>query len=448
MNIKIYTLGTLFAMSAILTSCGGSTDGGNPPSTFDNTGIFLDSAVEGLYYSATPSGRTGVTDSLGQFNYITGDTITFTVGGTNSAVVLGEAVGTSTILVEDIADGTSGTKTAKIAILLQSLDDDNDADNGINVSSINFDATQSATTKAILDSELESGTHTFTLANIQNFKGTTTGVVLVTKASATAHIAETKKNKGDATVKNSRAVFAITILNGENDTLQTGSVSDKRVSMKVKSEHLTPTAITSASIDSSIEDVTLTSTQTHTSAYVASQIYVEFINKSVNNPESTRFGLLSRLRHSSGFNENVIKNQIYIECDSTVSTSCASDIALSRWIKNDNEITSSAGSATAYATRVPRNLSISKGGGNGSPHTFSFNNAILTEDDLGLSLDDNDEYVIDKVSLRTRARYAGTNTFVISTFDNLKLNGQLKDDFNDGIDATVFTNPTTTYNYR
>ncbi len=177
---------------------------------------------QGLNYSATPSGRTGVTDSLGQFNYVAGDTITFTVGGTNSAVVLGEAAGTSTILVEDIADGASGIKTAKIAILLQSLDDDNDADNGINVSGINFDATQSATTKAILDSISESGTHTFTLANIQNFKGATTGVVLVTKASATAHLVETKRNKDNVRIENGKLVSKLTLFDAD----QSSSIKD------------------------------------------------------------------------------------------------------------------------------------------------------------------------------------------------------------------------------
>ena len=63
-------------------SSGGDGGGGGAPSAAAPlSGVFVDSPVQGLGYSATPSGLSGVTDANGRFNYNAGDTMTFTLYG-------------------------------------------------------------------------------------------------------------------------------------------------------------------------------------------------------------------------------------------------------------------------------------------------------------------------------------------------------------------------------
>jgi FG-GAP repeat/Divergent InlB B-repeat domain len=67
-----------------LAACGsgGSDGGGGPvPAAAPLAGTFVDSPVQGLGYTTTPSGLSGVTDVNGQYNYMAGDTVTFTLYG-------------------------------------------------------------------------------------------------------------------------------------------------------------------------------------------------------------------------------------------------------------------------------------------------------------------------------------------------------------------------------
>lgn len=79
MVLKLIACATLF-----LSACSGGGDGGPPPSPPAATplsGTFIDSPVQGLGYSTSPSGLSGITDANGQFNYNQGDTVTFTLYG-------------------------------------------------------------------------------------------------------------------------------------------------------------------------------------------------------------------------------------------------------------------------------------------------------------------------------------------------------------------------------
>lgn len=72
-------------LAAVTVACGGDGGGsgstGAPPAATPLTGVFLDSPVQGLGYSTTPSGLSGITDANGQFNYDQGDTVTFNLYG-------------------------------------------------------------------------------------------------------------------------------------------------------------------------------------------------------------------------------------------------------------------------------------------------------------------------------------------------------------------------------
>jgi hypothetical protein len=68
--------------AALIGGCGGGGGGNDTPQpTPPLQGVFVDSPVQGLGYTATPSGLTGVTDARGQFNYRAGDRITFLLYG-------------------------------------------------------------------------------------------------------------------------------------------------------------------------------------------------------------------------------------------------------------------------------------------------------------------------------------------------------------------------------
>ena len=120
------------ACVSLLVACGGGSSSSNddtPPTTL--TGIFNDSPVDGLAYSCAPSGMSGITKNGGTFNYVAGDSCTFSLG----AVTLGSAAGAGIITpVELVANGSPSHDTVvNIVQLLTTADDDGDLSNGINI---------------------------------------------------------------------------------------------------------------------------------------------------------------------------------------------------------------------------------------------------------------------------------------------------------------------------
>lgn len=101
------------------------------------TGFFMDSAVNGAHYK-TSSGIEGTTDGRGKFTYNEGDSVEFSLG----KIVLGEAEPSTDGLITPknlvTADETPSTDEENTIILLlqtlQSLDSDNNPENGITIS--------------------------------------------------------------------------------------------------------------------------------------------------------------------------------------------------------------------------------------------------------------------------------------------------------------------------
>lgn len=84
-NSRLYSVGLFFCLvglAGLLDSCGSGDGGGGgaPPPAAPLSGVFIDSAVQGLGYT-TSSGLSGTTDANGRFNYNSGDTVTFTLFG-------------------------------------------------------------------------------------------------------------------------------------------------------------------------------------------------------------------------------------------------------------------------------------------------------------------------------------------------------------------------------
>ncbi len=112
------------AVAAVLAGCGG---GGDPAPT---TGVFLDSAVEGLEVAAGSAARTR-TNAQGEFSCLPGDTVSFSIGG----VALGSTACAAVVTPLQLA-GVGEPKDARVVnrlLALQLLDEDNDPSNGIRI---------------------------------------------------------------------------------------------------------------------------------------------------------------------------------------------------------------------------------------------------------------------------------------------------------------------------
>jgi hypothetical protein len=116
-----------------------------PPSAVTFTGAFLDSFVEGLSFKTTSG--SGITNEKGEFTYQLDEIITFSLGG----ITFPEVVAKDLITPLDLFSTTDVNEQAVVNTLrlLQSLDTDGDAENGITIAdsvlmlakSVNIDIT-------------------------------------------------------------------------------------------------------------------------------------------------------------------------------------------------------------------------------------------------------------------------------------------------------------------
>lgn len=125
---------TLIASVFLLSACGGGGGSGTPaiitPPT-PSTGVFVDSPVAGLHYeTATYS---GTTNSAGEYDYLPGETVTFSVGGIVFGATLAGPVVSPLSLVSGARDASDPVVTNIVRLLL-TLDDDGNPDNGISIS--------------------------------------------------------------------------------------------------------------------------------------------------------------------------------------------------------------------------------------------------------------------------------------------------------------------------
>ena len=137
MHIKKLTLAVSLITAVTLTGCGGSSSSdSSSASSFQpqqqvKTGQFIDSAVEGLIYKTAT--QSGTTDSQGRFSYLDGEKVTFSIG----ALELPEVTTGQTITPMDVMKTSSlhDGKVQNLARLLQTLDEDENPENGITIKS-------------------------------------------------------------------------------------------------------------------------------------------------------------------------------------------------------------------------------------------------------------------------------------------------------------------------
>ncbi len=172
---KTWLLGAGTAALLMLSGCGSSD------SSTSQTGVFQDSAVDGLQYRT--ASHSGTTQNGGKFTYINGETVSFYLGD----LLLGAAAGKANMTPLDIvagADGQMTTGVVNLLRLLQTLDSDTDLTNGITipaaVEGMNFTAVDFSDEASV----------TALLNQIDNT------LVLVTAEDAVAHFSETLASIG------------------------------------------------------------------------------------------------------------------------------------------------------------------------------------------------------------------------------------------------------------
>jgi len=121
-KIRIVLVGILLLVGmAFILSC-------DPSQPTIPSGVFLDSAVQGLSYS-TPT-QQGITDENGEFDFLDGEIVTFSIGG----IVLGSGTAKTIMTPVDLVASASthtDPEVTNISRFLQTLDDDGDPSNGI-----------------------------------------------------------------------------------------------------------------------------------------------------------------------------------------------------------------------------------------------------------------------------------------------------------------------------
>ena len=174
-------------LATLLTACGGGGSASNAPAT-TASGQFIDAPVAGLGYSAS-SGTSGTTDASGQFSYLAGDTVRFFLGG----IEIGSATGAAVVTPRDL-NGLTAEGATNLARFLLTLDQDQNADNGIQLS----DTVQSAASGQSLGID-DFNSSSFENTNAASFATSANGDSrdLVTAAQANSHMNQTESDLED-----------------------------------------------------------------------------------------------------------------------------------------------------------------------------------------------------------------------------------------------------------
>lgn len=194
-----------------IAACGSSDDdSGGAPSASVKTGYFIDSAVTNVEYStATQSGRTS---SKGGFQYIDGETVTFSIGDIDFPSASSKPQISPVDLVEN---GTvDSTEVVNIARLLQTLDSDGDPSNGITIDetvhdaaasiSIDFSNTDFDNDQTVKNFVADAVSETATLVSVADAKAhlsnTLDNLMLIIDAELKLDYADTDNNLSPETI--------------------------------------------------------------------------------------------------------------------------------------------------------------------------------------------------------------------------------------------------------
>lgn len=214
MNRKMI-YGLVFVLTMTFAACSGGGGGGGNSTGEHLAGVFLDSAVEGLSYTTSPGGLRGKTSSNGGFNYKAGDSVSFVIGD----VVLGGALGKSQVTPLDFddtdpEDGYSN-RVINTVRLLQTLDEDDNADNGIQLPD-NIDVLGAGLTL-----NMDQAVSAF--ANDASVETLCDGKVLVSQSDALDHFESTLLSISINVLKGFYSLYNSSVTDSQGNDMLTGT---------------------------------------------------------------------------------------------------------------------------------------------------------------------------------------------------------------------------------
>ena len=190
--MKNYKVLPCISALLVLTACGGGGGGSSSKASFDpepteNTGVFLDSPVVNIGYRTET--LDGVTNSLGQYKYITGETVTFFIGDLQFPAVKAKDVITPLDLAN--TQSVSDSTVVNMIRLLQTLDKDGNVSNGITIT----DAAKAAATQ--VDFKLSNFESSAAVTNLILNAGQDSSLSeLISSEDALAHFVQALKDNG------------------------------------------------------------------------------------------------------------------------------------------------------------------------------------------------------------------------------------------------------------
>ncbi|WP_370977965.1 hypothetical protein [Agaribacterium sp. ZY112] len=214
---------TLLAAVLLLANCGGGSSssnddsasagsggGASPDPVATQTGVFLDSAIANIGYKTET--LEGVTNTLGEYDYLDGETVTFFIGDLELPAVAAKDLVTPLDLAG--SDDTTDATVVNIIRLLQTLDEDGIAENGITIT----ENAKSAATQvdfSVSVSEFES------LAAVSNLiaNSGSTNTELVSEGTALAHFETTLAAEGEDFIASTNITGAWSTNLTDNDLL-------------------------------------------------------------------------------------------------------------------------------------------------------------------------------------------------------------------------------------
>jgi hypothetical protein len=129
---QVLTFTTLILLLTMI-GCSGGGGSGNSAANTTLTGVFLDSPVSGLGYETRT--HQGITGTGGAFSYQNGEAIRFFIGDIELCHVEAMEIITPIDCVEGAVDETHPMVT-NMLLFLQSIDFDNDPENGIDIAEL------------------------------------------------------------------------------------------------------------------------------------------------------------------------------------------------------------------------------------------------------------------------------------------------------------------------
>ena len=181
---------------AALTACGGGSDSSSDDNDSSTptvlTGVFLDSPVAGMTYNTQT--QTGTTNSDGEFNFIDGETIVFSIG----QVEFPSGLAGKTVTPIDLAADATTTEQKENEVinmlrLLQTLDADGNPENGITISDDAATAATQAVDFSVPTAEFEQNDAVVALVTDGGQAVPVTG--LVSPETATEHFEDQLSNE-------------------------------------------------------------------------------------------------------------------------------------------------------------------------------------------------------------------------------------------------------------